>query len=99
MNKSIIIIFILQLILAFTAAVVGSAFNMDKNNILNFLERKSPEDETELKSYIYYLIKYMGTWILIFTNFVPISLMVQFELVKFWQAMFMAVDHQMYDKE
>lgn len=41
----------------------------------------------------------MGTWILIFTNFVPISLMVTLELVKFWQAMFMSSDYMMYDEE
>jgi phospholipid-transporting ATPase len=41
----------------------------------------------------------MGTWILVFTNFVPISLMVSLELVKFWQAMFMSFEWLMYDDE
>lgn len=45
------------------------------------------------------LVKQAGTWILIFTNFVPISLMVTLELVKFWQGMFMQSDHLMYDPE
>ena len=40
----------------------------------------------------------MGTWILIFTNFVPISLLVSLEMVKFWQAGFMQRDILMYDK-
>jgi len=39
-----------------------------------------------------------GTWILIFTNFVPISLMVTLELVKLGQATFMSNDHLMYDE-
>ena len=47
----------------------------------------------------YYLIQMTGTWILIFTNFVPISLMVTLELVKFWQAGFMTKDYMMYDEE
>jgi magnesium-transporting ATPase (P-type) len=34
--------------------------------------------------FAYLLIQQVGTWILIFTNFVPISLMVTVELVKFW---------------
>jgi phospholipid-transporting ATPase len=38
-----------------------------------------------------------GTWILIFTNFVPISLLVTLELVKFWQAGFMEKEILMYD--
>ena len=37
------------------------------------------------------------TWILIFTNLVPISLMVSLEIVKFWQAIFMSFDVDMYD--
>ena len=41
----------------------------------------------------------MGTWILIFTNFVPISLMVSLEIVKLWQSIFMNMDILMYDEE
>jgi magnesium-transporting ATPase (P-type) len=41
----------------------------------------------------------MGTWILTFTNFVPISLTVSIELVKLWQAMFMEMEIIMYDEE
>ena len=44
-------------------------------------------------------LKYLGTWILIFTNFVPISLMVSLELVKFWQAIFMSNEILMFDEE
>ena len=39
------------------------------------------------------------TWILIFTNLVPISLMVSLEMVKFFQAIFMSTDILMYDQE
>lgn len=38
-----------------------------------------------------------GTWVLIFTNFVPISLLVTLELVKFWQGSFMQYDLSMHD--
>lgn len=41
----------------------------------------------------------MGTWLLIFTNFVPISLLVTLELVKFWQGIFMESDLTMYDDD
>lgn len=44
------------------------------------------------------LLSLTGTWILIFTNFVPISLLVTLELVKFWQALFMEKDILMYDE-
>ena len=36
---------------------------------------------------------------MIFTNFVPISLMVPLEIVKFWQAMAMSYEVMMYDEE
>lgn len=45
------------------------------------------------------LIKKIGTWILIFTNFVPISLMVTLEIVKLFQANLMSYDIEMYDEE
>lgn len=38
-----------------------------------------------------------GTWILIFTNLVPISLMVTAEMVKLFQAFFMSNDYDMFD--
>ena len=40
-----------------------------------------------------------GTWFLIFMNFVPISLMVTLECVKFVQAYFIANDYMIYDAE
>ena len=43
------------------------------------------------------LIKMMGTWMLIMTNVVPISLLVSLELIKLWQGSFMSWDALMYD--
>lgn len=40
-----------------------------------------------------------GTWILIFTNFVPISLLVTLELVKVWQAMFIEYEEMLIDTD
>ena len=44
-------------------------------------------------------IDYFGTWVLIFTNFVPISLNVSLEIVKLFQGYFMQSDTSMYDEE
>jgi len=55
--------------------------------------------------YVFYEVKslgflaFFGTWILIFTNFVPISLMVTLEMVKLGQAIMMQHDILMYDDE
>ena len=37
----------------------------------------------------------MGTWILLLTNFVPISLLVSVEMVKYFQALFIEWDAEM----
>ena len=44
-------------------------------------------------------VQKFGTWILIFTNLVPISLMVTADMVKLFQAIFMSNDVLMYDQE
>lgn len=41
----------------------------------------------------------LGTWFLMFVNIVPISLMVSLEVVKFWQALFISWDVEMYDED
>lgn len=46
----------------------------------------------------YLFICTLGTWVLIFVNFVPISMFVTLELVKFWQGTFMGYDVQMFDE-
>jgi hypothetical protein len=52
-----------------------------------------------IPSYVYTWFTTFGTWILIQTNLVPISLLVTFEVVKFWQALMMTYDIKMYDEE
>jgi len=46
-----------------------------------------------------YFIKSFFTWVLLFTNMVPISLLVTLEIVKFFQAMFISWDTDIYDVE
>jgi phospholipid-transporting ATPase len=55
--------------------------------------RPNSEWDSEFK---HLFVSLAGTWVLIFTNFVPISLLVTLELVKFWQASFMQYDMLMY---
>jgi len=40
----------------------------------------------------------MGTWVLIFTNLVPISLLVTLEMIKYIQGMFISWDIYIYDQ-
>ncbi len=41
----------------------------------------------------------IGTWILIFTNFVPISLLLTMEMVKYIQGMFISWDVNLFCRE
>jgi phospholipid-transporting ATPase len=45
------------------------------------------------------VIKAFGTWILLFTNMVPISLLVTLEICKFLQARFITYDWEIFDQE
>ena len=49
------------------------------------------------RNWILNAIQRYFTWILIFTNMVPISLMVTLEVVKFLQAFFITWDYRIYD--
>ena len=58
-------------------------------------------DNGRWKWYIYLAVflKTFFTWILLFTNMVPISLLVTVEVVKFAQALFIQWDINIYDTE
>jgi phospholipid-transporting ATPase len=97
-NKLIGLTLLTQLILALIAATIGAQWNLGNGLKALYMGNETlGEDDTH--GFGYYLIKQTGTWILIFTNFVPISLMVTLELVKFWQGMFMSTDYMMFDEE
>lgn len=80
MNTTIILTFCVQLVLALVGAVTGTVQTLGDAKGASYLgagDKKST-------GFTYLLFQQVGTWILIFTNFVPISLMVTVELVKFW---------------
>lgn len=91
MNKLIIILFLIELILCFFSAILAYAMTHLKDGQLNYLYevKEALEDaddvSDELDSFYHFILVKWGTWILIFTNFIPISLLVTLELVKFYQ--------------
>ena len=70
--------------------------NRDKAKYLSFNSGSITAWDTE---FALIMVKTTGTWILIFTNFVPISLLVTLEVVKFGQAIFMTWEWRLYDDE
>ena len=71
----------LQVFLALIGAIIGASWitsNLDKTTYLG----TTGLAESEKNRFGYYLIQMLGTWVLIFTNFVPISMMVSLDWVK-----------------
>mmetsp|Transcript_6081 Transcript_6081/g.10321 ORF Transcript_6081/g.10321 Transcript_6081/m.10321 type:complete len:363 (+) Transcript_6081:642-1730(+) len=95
-TTSIISIFGVQVVMALIGAYLGTDWLVSNRESVNYLGDLLGDNK---ESFSTMLINQCGTWILIFTNFVPISLMVTLELVKFWQGMFMSSDYLMYDEE
>ena len=63
------------------AGGVGATWTAE-NLDLNYLEFSSDSEwDTD---WVLIFVKKTGTWFLIFTNFVPISMLITLELVKFW---------------
>jgi phospholipid-transporting ATPase len=93
-NKLIGLVLLTQIVLALIGGAIGALWSTGEGTKASYMGGSKVAD-----GFGFYLLQQTGTWILIFTNFVPISLMVTLELVKFWQAMFMSSDWTMYDEE
>ena len=102
MNTSIVVVLSLQ----FALAALGAGFGC---SYLGYYARGTEEDDAD-SPWAPYLpegeppgvsdwVRLVGTWVLIMTNMVPISLMVSLELVKYAQSYFMEQDQGMYDTE
>jgi phospholipid-transporting ATPase len=111
-NYAIVVVLITQFILASIGALTGTLWiikngviHKDEVHCKNFKNAMCEstyyiDNSSELKKGWFY--KYMqltGTWIIMFTNFVPISLLVSLDLVKLYQGFFMSWDVIMYDEE
>lgn len=65
----------------------------------NYLDPEDVQRQSRADPFAFFFIKTLGSWVLLFVNYIPISLMVSLELVKFWQALFMADEYLMFDEE
>jgi phospholipid-transporting ATPase len=92
MNKSLVIIFIVQAILCLLSAILRGVY-YDKNV-------KKMNEVVELKEYsrgVEGLINYF-TYLLLLNTMIPISLIITLEIVKLIQGLFMSVDVEGYSK-
>jgi len=75
------------------AAYLGASQELEKGN------PKYLGGQKDSRPFWYLFLIKTGTWILIFTNFVPISLLVTLELTKVFQAIFIEKDRFMIDED
>lgn len=80
MNVMIVYIFLLQIFLCLVASTWGTIWEYVYFNSATYLDFQSSHGA------VYRFFTKFGTWILIFTNIVPISLIVTLEMVKYLQA-------------
>ena len=97
MNKQIIIVFIFQLLFCLFSSLYGAVWYSNHSNELSYLEIDRTQSVDN--SFAYNLIVRYGNWLIIFQNFVPISLIVTLEMVKFIQGIFISQDLKMKTKE
>jgi len=79
--------------------VWNQLYRSSTNVYLDFYSVGEPPIVWNAKTDILVWLKGFGTWILLFTNMVPISLLVSLEIVKFTQALFIGWDWQIYSVE
>ena len=93
MNREIVRIVGLQLFLCVGFAVCSVIYQELNRSQLKYMEYD--KDKTFDSSWWISWPKYLGKWLLILNNFIPISLMVSHEMVKYVQAMTIAGDAKM----
>jgi phospholipid-transporting ATPase len=101
-NKKIIIIFTFQLCIATLAAIIRLSL-YSTASCMYYLGNECVDGEVlvteDTSSAAYVFFTAFGTWILMFTNFVPISLLLTLEMVKLWQAQFIETEYMLHNTE
>lgn len=93
MNRQIVTIFLLQVTICSLCALYYVIwFSSNKSDTAQYLNLRASDESNPLAVYVFSFF----TWMLNFTNFVPISLLVTLEMVKFSQGIFIMWDLEMY---
>ena len=102
-SRSILHIFLIECVLCSVAATFVMVWNriyeVSTNQYLALVEDAGDQGVWDWYNYVLVWLTAFGTWIILFTNMVPISLLVTLEVVKFWQAKFISWDITIYDQE
>lgn len=93
MNTEIILLCIVQATICISFALLSVGYQMYFKQTLRYMEI----DKMDIYIVAWYISwpTFLGKWLLILTNFIPISLMVSHEMVKFFQAKELMKDQSM----
>ena len=95
MNKHVILILAIQVSISSILSIIHLIFYAIKHDqYIGFIY-----NEKKIDNYFSLFFRITGIWIIICTNFVPISLLVTMETIKLFQGVFMEWDIDFYDKE
>lgn len=88
-GKAVIITFCIQLIICLLSGIAYSWWeSVNHDVVIKYMKERN-------RPFLFSVVVRMGNWILIFGNFVPISLMLTLETVKFFQGALISIDQGM----
>jgi|TARA_B110000285_G_C14897091_1_gene501410 phospholipid-transporting ATPase len=95
-NNLTLVLFIIQFLFSAIGAMFSQVFDQQNLNSSYYLDIQTEADSEEfflvqLFPQLNYALK-LGTWILLLANFVPVSLLVTVEMVKFIQGLYIEWD-------
>ena len=97
MSRMIVTVFAMQLFVCFVSALYSATWYAVWKDELDFLE--IDKNGVKDNQYYYNFFVRFGNWLIIFQNFVPISLLVTLEMVKFLQGTIISSDKKLIAKE
>ena len=97
MNLQILIVIAMQFFIVVLGGLAGYIFAEEERGKAKYLQLEEENYNSVImaKFPALTILVRMGTWILLLTNFVPISLLVSVEMVKYFQALFIEWDAEM----
>lgn len=97
-NKLMISLFVVEVLILLFASIYSSIWNNANQNETDVYLGWDISDNAIDNSIFLSLLVNFGTWLLIFIAFIPISLIVTLEMIKFFQAMFIGWDATIFDE-
>ena len=97
-NKLIIFVFFIQISIWIFASFYKTAWSHNNRENEWYLAWSTNSDDTDSSIILSFFVGLGSWWLIFFWGFVPISLLVTLEFIKFFQAVFMFWDANMFDE-